>query len=460
MGASEAALLPPVADPGPRAPRLHRRALIGGAAALALGGCAPRRSPAPALTDARAPGTRRRAPEVASPRATSPSPPRPAPAIPAPDPPLLLLRRYPELGQHLHPRRLARLPTPVSHAAGLGAAIGVPRLYVKHDDLTATPYGGGKVRKLELFLGEALHEGRREVVTSGAVASHHALATATYARELGLACTLLLMHGGRAREACEALLAEHHQGAALELVGGPAGVARAIRQRVAREPTPYVIPGGGPSPLGNLAYVNAALELGAQVEAGQLPAPDMIVVALGTMGTAVGLTLGLELLPFATSVVAVRVANLPTSTPERFRAELAATRAWLTARGVAVPAPRGDRVRIEGRYLDAGYGLPTVAGDRAIRLAAGHGLRLDATYTAKAFAAIVDGAAASRDRVVLFWHTHSAVEAPTGASRAVDLPGALRGYCLGAPRIGASSFEPPANAAAEREGAHHGPEDP
>ncbi len=344
----------------------------------------------------------------------------------------------------------------MSHAAGLGAAIGMPRLYVKHDDLTAAPYGGGKVRKLELFLGEARHLGHHEVVTSGAVASHHALATATYARELGLACTLLLMHGARSRETCEALLADHHQGAALELVGGPAGVASAIRQRVAREPTPYVIPGGGTSPLGNLAYVNAALELGAQVEAGLLPAPDVIVVALGTMGTAVGLALGLELVPFDSSLVAVRVSNLPTSTPERFGAELAATRAWLAARGVDLPAPLRERVRIEGRFLGAGYGLPTDAGARAIRLAADHGLRLDATYTAKAFAAIADGAAASRDRVVLFWHTHSAVDAPTGASRAADLPSALRGYCLGAPRLGSSAFEPPANTAADREGDERG----
>ncbi len=364
---------------------------------------------------------------AASPPPGSP-PPRSHPA-PANGPLSPLLARYPELAAHLHPRCLATLPTPVSHAADLGVAIGVPRLYVKHDDRTATRYGGGKVRKLELFLGEALHQGSRAVVTSGAVGSHHAVATAVYARELGLDCNLLLMHGTRSRATCEALLADHHQGATLELVGGPAGVASATRRLLAQEPAPYVIPVGGTSPLGNLAHVGAALELAAQVEAAELPAPDAIVVALGTMGTAVGLALGLELTPLATTVIAVRVSNVPTSTETRFRAEVAATRAWLAERGVELPPPRHDRVRIEGRQLGAGYGQPTSAGERATEIAADHGLRLDATYTAKAFSAILDGAATLGRGTVLFWHTHSAVDAPTGARRSTDLPSALRGYC-------------------------------
>jgi len=415
-------------------PRLRRRALLGGAAAIVLGGCTSRRGVASAAggPDAAAPVGHRDAPRPPTAPAGRPSPPSSSSAEVAPSPLPPLIARYPELATHLHPRRLATLPTPISHAAELGAAIGVPRLYVKHDDRTAAPYGGGKVRKLELYLGEALHQGSGAVVTSGAVGSHHAVATAVYARELGLGCTLLLMHGIRSRATCAALLAEHRLGATLELCGGPGGVASATQRLLAREPAPYVIPVGGTSPLGDLAHVGAALELAAQVEAAELPAPDAIVVALGTMGTAVGLTLGLELTPLATTVVAVRVSNVPTSTEARFRAELAATRAWLTDCGVELPPSRRDRFRIEGRYLGAGYGQPTSAGERARRIAADHGLRLDATYTAKAFAAIIDGAATLGRGTVLFWNTHSAVDPPAGSHRAADLPSELRGYCRGA----------------------------
>jgi 1-aminocyclopropane-1-carboxylate deaminase/D-cysteine desulfhydrase-like pyridoxal-dependent ACC family enzyme len=49
--------------------------------------------------------------------------------------------------------------------------------------------------------------------------------------------------------------------------------------------------------------------------------------------------------------------------------------------------------------LGAGYGHPSPAGERARLLVAEHGLRLDPTYGAKAFAAIP-----AMQRVV-FWHT-------------------------------------------------------
>ena len=58
--------------------------------------------------------------------------------------------------------------------------------------------------------------------------------------------------------------------------------------------TPYVIPLGGSSPMGAMGYVNAGLELAAQIAAGEIPPPSRIYLALGTMGTAMGLLLGLK----------------------------------------------------------------------------------------------------------------------------------------------------------------------
>src|SRR5690606_5912700 len=70
---------------------------------------------------------------------------------------------------------------------------------------------------------------------------------------------------------------------------------------------PQVIPPGGTSPIGIAGYVNAALELADQIAAGELPPPDRIYVASGTMGTCVGLCLGLQLAGLSIPVHAIRV---------------------------------------------------------------------------------------------------------------------------------------------------------
>src|SRR5262249_49424066 len=57
--------------------------------------------------------------------------------------------------------------------------------WIKRDDLTASLYGGNKVRKLEPILADARARGARCLVTMGAVGSHHVLATTLYGRAAG-----------------------------------------------------------------------------------------------------------------------------------------------------------------------------------------------------------------------------------------------------------------------------------
>ncbi|MFF3603697.1 pyridoxal-phosphate dependent enzyme [Streptomyces sp. NPDC002463] len=58
---------------------------------------------------------------------------------------------------------------------------------------------------------------------------------------------------------------------------------------------PYYLPAGGSSPLGTLGAVETALELGTQVETGELPEPARLVTPVGSGGTSAGLALGLRL---------------------------------------------------------------------------------------------------------------------------------------------------------------------
>ncbi|GAH81572.1 unnamed protein product, partial [marine sediment metagenome] len=70
---------------------------------------------------------------------------------------------------------------------------------------------------------------------------------------------------------------------------------------------PQVIPFGGSSPLGVTGFVNASFELKEQIMKGEIPEPDYIYVASGTMGTAAGLLLGLRAANLKSQVIPVRV---------------------------------------------------------------------------------------------------------------------------------------------------------
>src|SRR5690606_22015855 len=100
-----------------------------------------------------------------------------------------------------------------------------------------------------------------------------------------------------------------------------------VRRREGR--FPQVIPPGGSSPIGCCGFVNAAFELKAQVEAGLMPAPDELYVASGTMGTCIGLLLGLRAAGMKTRVQAVRVTDPPYTSEEKGRKLYAATQALL-----------------------------------------------------------------------------------------------------------------------------------
>jgi D-cysteine desulfhydrase len=148
-----------------------------------------------------------------------------------------------------------------------------------------------------------------------------------------------------------------------------------------------------------------------------MPEPDLIVVALGSGGTAAGLVAGLATEGVRTRVLAVTVAEPPWLV-ERMARSL--TRQC--ASGIRREELR-SRLEIDRGYLGAGYGHPTVAGRLATDAAAALGIALDDTYTAKTFAAVLDRVAAGRVRTILYWHTLSSasmtpllVDAPDASS--------------------------------------------
>jgi 1-aminocyclopropane-1-carboxylate deaminase/D-cysteine desulfhydrase-like pyridoxal-dependent ACC family enzyme len=218
-----------------------------------------------------------------------------------------LFEQYPLLEEKLSYISLGELPTPVQKLEKLGAELGIKQLFIKRDDLSGRVYGGNKVRKLEFILGDVLQAGAKEVMAFGGAGSNHALATAIYARQVGLKCISMLIPQPNTRYVRRNLLMSLYSGAELHLCGSEfesvtnmplvrmATLYQLIGHRLKNGYLPERIPPGGSSPVGVTGFVNAALELKKQIMNGEMPEPDYIYVASGTMGTANGLTLGLKI---------------------------------------------------------------------------------------------------------------------------------------------------------------------
>jgi D-cysteine desulfhydrase len=370
------------------------------------------------------------------PAAQLPATPHATPA-PGPGQPevIPLFRQYPMLGEKLPYVPLGLLPTPIEKATELGRQLGIAELYVKRDDQSGGEYGGGKVRKLEFFLADAKRQGKRTVVTSGAVGSNHALATTIYARQLDLHTILMLLPQPPSRHVRHNLLADAHFGGELrpDRSAPPSGSAG----RALHEADAYVIPAGGSSPLGNAGFVNTAFELRAQIEQGLLPEPDVVYLALGTMGSAAGLIVGLKAAGLKTKVVSVRASTPNTASEGKLALMLRQTNDYLRSLDPAFPrlSFANDDAMILHSYVGGGYAVPTAKGTRAAQLFEEQtGVALETTYTGKAFAAVMDDAPALAGKVVLFWNSYNSRKIDLGTARIEDVPPPFRAYFHGAPR--------------------------
>lgn len=313
-------------------------------------------------------------------------------------------------------------PTPVERVAD--------DLWVKREDQAGTVYGGNKVRKLEYLLGEALELGG-DVLTMGAVGSHHVLATAVYGARVGVRVHAVLTAQPDSPHAREVARAIHAHAEQLFPARGYAKVplvwARArVALRLLSGFPPVLVPVGGSNTLGAIGWVRGGLELAGQVAAGELPMPERVVVPLGSGGTVAGLWVGLRAAGLEVPVVAVRTAPRAVGGGPIVRMLARRTAQRLLALGFPPVDLRGAPVIVD-RQFGEGYGVPTEPSRRAEAEARAMGLELDPTYTAKAFAEVL----ATRGPRTLFLHTASSKPmAPLLASALDDVPATLRPLLL------------------------------
>ena len=331
-----------------------------------------------------------------------------------PVPPMDYLKnKYPLLGAALPKLSLSTLPTPVNSLA-INTGAGSHKLAIKFDNLTGQLYGGNKIRKLEYIFAHAIKKQCESVATFGAVGSNHALATALYARHLNVDCTCFLSHQVKTSQVPTVLNKHVQNKTRLVRFGGSYKTRLATLRENLRGQRTWVIPMGGSSWLGNIGFVAAGLELAQQIESGDVEKPDRIYVGCGTMGTAVGIALGLAAADLNIEIHAIRVSDKSITNRQDFDRLLRKTAVIMRQLDNAVPAQLASRtnVTIRDEFFGPGYAQFTAETERAIKIAKEQlGLTLECTYTGKAMAALLADLknSDSNKRKVLYWHTYNSV---------------------------------------------------
>ena len=297
-------------------------------------------------------------------------------------------------------------PTPIVEGSGLHTRYA--RFWLKNDGVTHAVYGGNKIRKLVRVLDEVERLGARRILTFGTTGSHHVLATAVLARARGIETAAVLLPQPASAHVQEMRRAIAAQG--VQVYEASSFVSLPFVFFGAERPGDYVLPPGASTPLGARGYADAVLELARQVRAGAVPEPDVLVVPLGSGGTAAGLLAGLAHFELKSRVLAVNIARGPYV---RQRVLKLARRTLAAMGSLADPGGLDGRLAVDASQLGAGYGHALPEFDALAAIARRElGITLDETYTSKAFAAALELTKNALPRQppldVLYWHTLSA----------------------------------------------------
>lgn len=340
----------------------------------------------------------------------------------------LLFDALPAMRGRVPWRPLCHVPTPVERCAALDELLGHRGVWHKRDDLISPVYGGNKVRRFEFVFADLEARGARRIVTAGGLASTQVMATSLFGRALGLPVRAVLFRQPVTRFAREAVLTDLAAGAELLWADGYARTAWRTWQSLREDPSARLLLPGASHPLANLGYLDAMLELDAQVRAGAMPRPDLVVVPTGSSGTLAALSLGAAWLGWSTTVVGARITSRAVCNRLSVSLVLRATQRFAARFDPALARLR-PRFTLDGSVLGPGYGAPTpeaVEGVDVIRQLTG--LPGEVTYSGKAVAALraLCRDPRNRDKTILFWHTLSSVRPPVGDDVAARVPPPLR----------------------------------
>jgi D-cysteine desulfhydrase len=331
--------------------------------------------------------------------------------IPGDRPAPLLFDALPDLAREVPWTPLAHVPTAVEPCDAIADWLGRSGVFMKRDDLVSPLYGGNKVRRYEFVLADAKKRGARRLVTVGGIASTQVMATALFGRALGFEVRAVLFDQPVTEFAKEAIVGFVDSGAEIVHGGGYAATAWRTWRAMRHDRGNYLILPGAANALANLGYVDAALELAAQVERGEAPRPDVVVLPTGSSGTLAALALGFAHLGWDTEVVGVRITSALACNRVTVGMVIRGTDRFLAARDARWKPVRGRvRTSLYGAALGEGYGFPTPeAIEGAAMVERLTGARGEVTYSGKALAALrtIASRPGYEKKTILLWNTLS-----------------------------------------------------
>ena len=309
--------------------------------------------------------------------------------------------------------RIATLPrldialknTPLEEARNLSRALGGPRIFIKRDDLTGVALGGNKLRNLEFRLAHAMKDEPDTVIVGLDLQSNSARQTVGACNKLGLR-TILVLEGRRPNNVQGNLLVDYLLGAEVHFAADPReqramldGLAEEVRAKGGR---PHIL---NDNPMFDVAsavaYLEVALEVLEQLAARDLK-PGYFYMSSSGKGSA-GIMLAQKLIGGFSmhAVCATAEFDLPSRTARIANETIAAL-------GLDIAVTEDEVINTED-FVGRGYGIPSEAGDEAVRLfARTEGVILDPIYTGKAAAGMIahirEGRF-SKDDVLVFVHT-------------------------------------------------------
>ena len=194
------------------------------------------------------------------------------------------------------------LPTPLEKLYNISEDLGI-NLYIKRDDLTPLAAGGNKLRKLEYLLQDAKNQDATFLLTVGGAQTNHGRLTLAVARKFGMKGAIVAVDEYPG-ELSANLLLDGMMGCDVWLKKPddktPDGqllkdaVAEVTAHYEAQGEKVYYIPMGGSNEIGCLGYYECAVETAAQAQQMGLPDDTRLVTTVGSMGTYMGLFLGIE----------------------------------------------------------------------------------------------------------------------------------------------------------------------
>lgn len=301
---------------------------------------------------------------------------------------------------------IALKQTPLEEARNLSKLLGGPRIFVKRDDLTGVALGGNKLRNLEFRLAHAMKDDPDTVIVGLDLQSNSARQTVGACNKLGLR-TILVLEGRRPNEVQGNLLIDYLLGAEVHFAPDRAAqramlddLAATVRSEGGR---PHIL---NDNPMFDVAsavaYMETTLEVIDQLAAQQLE-PGYFYMSSSGKGSA-GIILAQKLLGTAFAMHGIPATDefhIPSRTAAIANQSAAAL-------GIDLTVSEDDVVSFDG-FVGEGYGIPSEAGNEAVRLfARTEGLILDPIYTGKAAAGLLAHVREGRfgkDDVVVFVHT-------------------------------------------------------